>query len=675
MSQIQEKVTIVVPCYNVENYLARCLDSLLAQTYKNLEVIMVEDCSTDDTRALVCEYEKKYDNFHAIYNEKNGGLGNARNVGIAATESKYIGFLDSDDWLPENYVSEMLNTLIEGKADLAMCDVYLRYDDVSKDQRIISYNGKPDKFGLINTGLAATSSAKLFKTELFDNLKYPVDIVNEDIPVTLALIHNRKVVYTDKTHFSYYQRTGSIQNGKVTEKRLDAFKALALLKKNIGAKIDNKLWQAIVWQQVFAVYLYVFPRATGVFERKKLIEKFYNVAKENGIKISLSNPGFRQFVKNNRVDRMYGPRAVKYLNNKRFLKASLIMSCYFFIQNNAALLRPIFKIMKLTKFAILHPIQFAKKLKHKIHLKLTQKYVIKLNASMNDLIVAAKKQDHLVSDTPISVIIPNYNYERFMLQRIYSILYQTEKIGEIIILDDNSTDGSVKMAEKIKKNIGSYVSVRLINNKENRGTFRQWELGFAEARCDYIWIAEADDYSSDKFLKYAVRALNTDPEAVISYVNTGYVNDKGLLMGDVKNDIDYQKTGHWDQSYVNNGLDEARTYTYTNNTIANVSSVVFRKKENINYSSLFKDARQYRQAGDWVFYVNYMVHGDVAYTNEVLNYYRIHGNNVSSTTKAQDHINEILTIQKFLTKKLQLNDRQKAKMATRVKLLKKAWNI
>ena len=103
--------------------------------------------------------------------------------------------------------------------------------------------------------------------------------------------------------------------------------------------------------------------------------------------------------------------------------------------------------------------------------------------------------------------------------------------------------------------------------------------------------------------------------------------------------------------------------------------VVFRKKPGINYAKLFNGARKFRQAGDWVFYVEYMMYGDVAYTDKVLNYYRIHGNNVSSTTKAQDHISEILRIQKQFTKKLGLTKRQQANMQKRIKFLKKAWNV
>jgi glycosyltransferase involved in cell wall biosynthesis len=659
-----DKISVIVPCYNVENFLARCLDSLLTQTYPNIEVIMVEDCSTDNTRDIVRRYEEKYDNFRAIYNKENGGLGHARNVGIEATTSKYIGFLDSDDWLPSNYFSEMYEALVADDTDLSVCDVYLRYDDTSKDQRIVSYNGKPDKYGLINTGLAATSSAKLFKTELFENLRYPEGIVNEDIPVILAILSKYRVAYTDKTHFSYYQRPGSIQNSKITNRRFDVFKALALLRNNLDSKVDPKIWQIIVWQQLIAVFIYVIPKAQGTLYRKNLIKEFYYLTKEYDIKI-VGNPGLKEFAESGRANAYYSDKVVKYLDRKQFLRLSVLMGLFGFYKAHHTLVR-------VPLIALRHPMRFLRALIYRLKPK---KYVIKNNTDMNSIVKAAIKQQALINEAPVSVIIPNYNYERFLIQRVYSILAQSHKVGEIIILDDNSTDKSVELAQKIKAAIHQYVPVKLLNNQKNRGTFRQWESGFDIAKCDYVWIAEADDYSDAKFLQHALKPLSNNPNMVISYVNTGYINEKGLLLGNVKNDIDYQGSGHWDEDYINNGVKEASTYTYLNNTIANVSSAVFRKRPDIDYAELFADARKYRQAGDWVFYVNYMVYGDIAYTDKILNYYRIHGNNVSSTTKAQDHINEILDIQEYFVRKLDLTKTQRTKMAKRIKLLKKAWNV
>lgn len=662
---MSKSISVIIPCYNVEDYLPRCLDSVLAQSHNNVQVVMVEDCSTDGTKNIIEDYEEKYQNFHAIYNKKNGGLGNARNVGISASKSDYIVFLDSDDWLPENFLSEMLGTLLDNKADISICDIYLRYDDPRKDQRVLSYNPKPDKFGLINTSMAASSSNKLFKRELFNNNKYPVGIVNEDIPVVLMLMSRNKVAYTNATHFNYYQRTGSIQNSKITIKRFDVFKSVALLRDGLGDKVDKNIWQSIIWHQIIAVFLYVIPKAKGIKYRKDLIEEFHKLLRKYDIDIA-NNLGLRDFAKISRANKYYSEHAVEYLTKKQFTKLSFLMGVYHFYVYS--------KFVRIPIFIIRHPKRFINGVVHRVRDKF-RKRVIKNNVTINELILEAKRQHKLTSEYYISVVIPNYNYERFLIQRIYSILSQTTKIAEIIILDDVSKDNSVELATKIKSKIDKYVSVKLINNKTNQGTFRQWQRGFNEARGDYVWIAEADDYSNPEFLKYALKPFEENTDIVISYANTGYVNEEGVLLGNVRADIDYQKCGHWDKDYINSGIDEARNYSYLNNTIANVSSVVFKKKSEINYEEIFADALEHRQAGDWVLYVNYMTYGDIAYTNRTLNYYRIHGSNVSSTTKAQDHINEIKTIQKLFIKRLGLNKQHQKKMNARIKFLEKAWGI
>lgn len=659
MSQSNEKITVVVPCYNVENYLDRCLNSLLGQTNKNFDVILVEDCSTDATKKIIGDYVKKNKNFRAIYNKKNGGLGNARNVGIENTKSKYILFLDSDDWYPPDYIEEMQKTIEETKADIAVCDIFLRFDNKSIDQRVVSHSGIPDRTGLIDTGMAPSSCNKLFKTILFKDMQYPTNMVNEDIPVVLTLLSRAKTAYNSKTFYNYYQRTGSIQNSKITNKRFDIIEAVALLRSNLNNAIDEKLWEIIVWHQIIAVLLYVIPKADGLIYRKNLIKDFSDRLAKSHLDIQ-NNIGLDRYKSQRRINKIYGELAIYLITRKKFLVVSVLMWLHFNYIHR--------KSVRSTISFVAHPTKLVKGL-------IPRKKVIRKNIRLKDVVDAAKIQKSLRSnDLRISVIIPNYNYEHFLLDRTYSILSQTKKIYEIIILDDNSSDNSVKLAKKIQKSINKYITVRLINNKVNKGVFSQWERGFAEAKGSFIWIAEADDYCDRHFLENTLKPMKKNPDVLISYVNTGYINEVGNLLGNVKNDIDYQKSGHWDQSYVNKGLDEAKTYTYLNNTIANVSSVVFRKRVDIKYDKLFSDARKYRQAGDWLFYMNYMVYGDIAYTDKILNYYRIHGGNVSSTTKAQDHVNEILEIQKSFIKKLNLNRSQQKAMDDRINLLKKAWN-
>ena len=662
-----EKITIVVPCYNVENYLARCIDSLLAQTYKNIEIVMVEDCSTDGTKDIVREYELKYKNVKAIYNKENGGLGHARNVAIRSTNTKYVAFIDSDDWVEPNFAEELYKTIAKNKADMAVCDIYVCGDNPNSGFRVKMYDPKPNRFGLINVGLAASSCNKLFKIEILRDMEYPENTINEDIPVTLAAMYKYKTAYTDKTYYTYYQRPGSIQNGQITKKRLDVFKAVSLLKKNMGPDIDKQTWEAIVWYQIIQLLLSVLPKARGVIYRRGLIKDFSNRAKSQGIDI-INNPRLNEFKGSSIGNRLYIGGLIISLKYRIFLVTSLLMSVLNLYQRNRHRLVPFVKALRLL---LNNPADFLSSLKA----RLFPKYVIKKNISLDDLLIKAKIQSKLPMNNMVSVVVPNYNYERFLIQRLYSILSQKSRIGEILILDDSSTDNSVELARKIKDSIGEYVPIRLINNTKNQGTFKQWEKGFIKSKYEYVWIAEADDFCNDKFLENTLKPMIGDNDVILSYVDTAFISADGLFMGSIKPHIDYQMSGHWDSNYINDGIDEIKNYSYLNNTISNVSSVVFRKTSNIDYSELFKDARDYRQAGDWVFYVNYMVYGKVAYTDRSLNYYRQHGNNVSSTTKANDHLEEILRIYDMFNKKLNLSKEHKDAQKKRIEFVKKAWNI
>jgi len=665
-----EKITVVVPCYNVESYLERCIDSLLNQTFKGTEIILVDDYSTDNTRNIIKKYEKKHQNIKAFYNKQNRRQGHARNIAIQATTTKYITFVDSDDWVEPNFLQALYDTLTKSDADLAVCDMYVRYDDSAADFRVRMYDEKPNKFGLINVGFAASSSNKLFKTEILKSYKYPEDIINEDVSVVLAIMYKYKVVYTDETYYDYYQRPGSTQNGHITSKRFDIFKAVELLKKNVGSEIDKKTWDAIVWHQIIQLFLSVLPRAKGILHRRRLIKEFYYLANEEGIDF-VNNPNLHEYMHLSRLNKIYIGNLINFYKIKQFFFISVMMGCFIFYLRNKNKFKLLKKIIRAPYVLVTNPSAFYSKMKA----MLIRKYVIKKNLTIEDLLVEAKKQSKMTSDKLVSVVIPNYNYEKFLIQRIYSILYQTQKIGEILILDDNSTDESVKLARKIEKKINKYVPIKLINNKKNQGTFKQWAKGFSESTYDYVWIAEADDYCSSKFLEKTLKPLNDNENVVLSYTDTGFINEEGLFLDSVKVHIDYQESGHWNKDYVNRGVDEVKQYSYLNNTIANVSSVVFRKKSDIDYTELFSLSRDYKQAGDWVFYVNYMLYGDMAYIDKPINYYRLHGNNVSSKTKANDHLNEIYRVYDMLNKKLHLTKAHKKAQEKRIKFLKKAWNI
>jgi glycosyltransferase involved in cell wall biosynthesis len=312
---------------------------------------------------------------------------------------------------------------------------------------------------------------------------------------------------------------------------------------------------------------------------------------------------------------------------------------------------------------------------YRMYAKMFIKPVVKKGITFNDLIECAKKQKNMNDNNiKISVVVPNYNYEKFLVQRIYSILDQKVKIHELIILDDCSKDNSRDLIDIIYNKISKYINIKKVYNDSNSGSaFKQWEKGFNIATGDYVWMAEADDYCDKDLLKSIIKPLYKDSNIVISYSDTAFIDINGkIIIRTIKPEIDIMKTGHWDKSYINSGKDEIKNYTYLNCTIANVSSTLIKKE---NYDEFFKMSGEYKQAGDWLFYANVINKGKIAYYNKPLNYYRVHGNNVSSVMKKQAHIDEIKKIHKYFDKKFNLDKKQKNEIEKRYDFLNKAWNL
>ena len=307
--------------------------------------------------------------------------------------------------------------------------------------------------------------------------------------------------------------------------------------------------------------------------------------------------------------------------------------------------------------------------------KLTKRTVIRRYIEVEDLEKLAKKQSRKQQgDIKISVVIPNYNYENFLLPRIYSILNQTEKIHELIILDDCSKDNSRKLIDEIVEKIAPYIKVQKVYNQENSGcAFKQWKKGFALATGDYVWIAEADDCCDKTLLKNIIKPIKQDKNIYISYADTAFINawDK-IILPTIKPEIDIRKTNHWESDFVDNGLEEIKNYTFLNCIIANVSSCIIKKD---NYDDIFEKIIEYKQAGDWLFYVSVMKKGDIAFCNKPLNYYRLHGNNVTSVTKKQKHFDEIVRIHREIRNMIEMTPWHEDEIQKRYDFLKRVWDL
>lgn len=642
----KEGISIIIPCYNVENYIKICLENLENKLQNfDYEIILVDDCSTDNTKEIIKNIIKSK-KITFLENEENLGAGYSRNLALQKAKYDYISFIDADDFIDDNFYDEMIRQMKKEKADVIVCDIKCIYEDGTPSVVAPGCEGKISKLNIINTGFAASPCNKIFKKDLL--LKYPFveGIMNEDIASAIAIVANAdKISYTNKTKYNYIQHSSSIQNSPLSMKRFDLFKSVDVLENRIkDNKEYNLIMQAVTYQQIFLFFIFVLPREKNLFKRAKYLRVF----RKKSQKYHLENNELCQE------------------NLKRRGKKATFYYSLIFKINNIGLSFLCSTIMGL--FQIYHSIKYSKLVGNKIS-------VIKSKITLNDVIMQAKKQSHMKSDEiSVSVVIPNYNYEKFLYERIYSVLYQNYKINELIILDDCSTDNSRAVIDELVEKIRHYVNVKKVYNETNSGTaFKQWEKGFSYATSDYVWIAEADDYCEKKLLSSLIKPIKENSDIMISYADTTFIDTIGIKqLKTIKPEIDILKTGHWNSDFVNNGIDEIKQYSYLNCTIANVSSCIIK---NGNYKEYFKESGKYKQAGDWLFYLNVMKDGKIAFKNKPLNYYRVHGNNVTSTTKKEKHLEEIKRIHEENIKRYKLGKNHKKEMEKRIKFLEKVWDL
>ena len=205
------KVSVIVPIYNVEKYLEKCINSLLSQTLKDIQIILVNDGSKDNSGNIAKEYEKNNKD-RVIYVEKaNGGLSDARNYGLKYATGNFIAFLDSDDYIEKNAYEEMYNKAIEEDADYVECDFIWEFPNKTRVDKQYPYKNKKEMLSFVRV----VAWNKLIKRQLItdNNLEFPKGLRYEDVEFTYKLIpFINKFAYIDKPFIHYVQREGSIAN-------------------------------------------------------------------------------------------------------------------------------------------------------------------------------------------------------------------------------------------------------------------------------------------------------------------------------------------------------------------------------------------------------------------------------------------------------------------------------
>jgi glycosyltransferase involved in cell wall biosynthesis len=229
----------------------------------------------------------------------------------------------------------------------------------------------------------------------------------------------------------------------------------------------------------------------------------------------------------------------------------------------------------------------------------------------------------------VSVVVPNYNYAKYLPKRMESIFSQTYKDYEVLFLDDASTDNSMDV-------IGCYLDRidRVIVNEANSGNpYIQWMLGIEQSSGDFIWIAEADDFCDPTFLEKVISKIGAYDRAKVgmAYCQTVPVDERGEKIGSF-NYIQYTDVldrNKWLNGYYNSGKNEVEGFLAVMCTIINVSSVLFRKSALLRMGGVIDPSL--RQAGDWLAYIRILEEYDIAYVSDILNYHRLHTAKVTSS--------------------------------------------
>lgn len=282
----EEKISIIVPVYNVEAYLERCVESILKQTYTNLEILLVNDGSTDKSGELCDKLALRDHRIRAIHKE-NGGLSDARNRGIDEASSNLIGFIDSDDYIDEDMYETLYRQMVASKADLSMCGHYDVYHQIPEKQvaEIKTWELMPEeaiKMVMEAKILSVTAVNKLYKKALFEQLRFRIGKIAEDAFIMVDLIHQcSKIVATNEKKYYYVHRENSITTQKFSLKFLNVIEAYEQNAKIISENYPD-LYDVAIMRLNWA-YFYVLDRllVDNDFKDKVLEDRLISYLKKN----------------------------------------------------------------------------------------------------------------------------------------------------------------------------------------------------------------------------------------------------------------------------------------------------------------------------------------------------------------------------------------------------------
>lgn len=220
------KISLIVPCYNIESYLRRCIESILSQTYGNLEIILISDGSTDGTDEIIREYAEKDTRIIPIF-KQNSGVSDTRNRGLDIATGEYIGFVDGDDYIEPEMYEILLKNALECDADISHCGYQMVFPSrvdyyYNTGKKVIQNNKKGIRDIIVGDYVEPGIWNKLYRVDILKDLRMPSDIkINEDVIFNFyAFVNSQKSVYEDLPFYHYILRKGSAATSKINQNKL-----------------------------------------------------------------------------------------------------------------------------------------------------------------------------------------------------------------------------------------------------------------------------------------------------------------------------------------------------------------------------------------------------------------------------------------------------------------------
>ncbi|HEO8648038.1 TPA: glycosyltransferase family 2 protein [Streptococcus agalactiae] len=276
-------ISIIIPIYNVEKFLEECIDSVLNQTYKNIEILLVDDGSTDNS-GIICDNYSLKDKRIRVFHKNNGGLSDARNFGVVNAEGRYISFIDSDDYIDKNYIRKMYYCLSNHKVDMVICNYLSVYNNdlkpiVSRLQDCIIYSRVElfsNLYGKYKDPFT-TAWGSLIRTDIAKKVTFPIGKLHEDEFTTYKYyLYSDKIAFVPEPLYFYRRREASIMSSSYSKRNLDSLEVyeerIKILEKN-NISISETVY---IYLSLILYHIYRIRKYPEVCNKQELLDKFNN---------------------------------------------------------------------------------------------------------------------------------------------------------------------------------------------------------------------------------------------------------------------------------------------------------------------------------------------------------------------------------------------------------------